>query len=199
MLYIFAKVFLKWIMALVLRPFVLHRENLRSKGKVIFVCNHVAMPDPIAIALVSNRVIHFMAKAELFESRVSRLFYDSLLVFPVSPASADLKSIKKAINLLNKGKAFGMFPEGHRSATQFDMDIMHRGAAYIATRADAPIIPIYLDPHSWDKGHRIRMAVGEAIVPSKVREQVTSMKYVNAVTDRIADAFNSLREELGSA
>ena len=74
MLYIFAKVFLKWIMALVLRPFVLHRENLRSKGKVIFVCNHVAMPDPIAIALVSNRVIHFMAKAELFESRVSRLF-----------------------------------------------------------------------------------------------------------------------------
>lgn len=195
MLYYFGRYVLRPWFWLAMRPKVIGWKNMNRKGKVIYVCNHVSMADPIAIAIVAPRVVHFMAKESLFRSKIARFFFSILLVFPVSHASADLRSIKRALKLLDKGKCFGIFPEGHRSALGGEMDRLQKGAAFIALRANAPIVPIYLSPDTFTK-FRIRMAVGEAIFPEDVRKTNTALKPVEAVTNAVTDALYALRGQV---
>lgn len=194
MLYYFAKIVIAPFAFLLFRPIIKGYRNMCRAGKVIFVCNHFSMGDPVLISIVSPRIIRFMAKASLFKSKLGNLLFKSLMVFPVHGRTADLKSIRRAIDTLNRGQAFGIFPEGHRSATG-ELDKLEKGAAFISLRADAPIVPIYLDPLSI-KRFRIRMAVGEAILPAEVARQNCTCKPAEAVTAAIHDAFITLRAQV---
>ena len=62
MIYLFICLF-KPLLYLIFRPKIYgNKKALKTKGKVIFICNHINMLDPIMLALVSPRIIHFMAK-----------------------------------------------------------------------------------------------------------------------------------------
>ncbi|MDO4543852.1 MAG: lysophospholipid acyltransferase family protein [Clostridia bacterium] len=194
MLYYFGKIFCAPFAWLIFRPKVSGYKNLNRKGKVVYVCNHFSLGDPVLLAIVCPRIIKFMAKASLFKSKIGALFFKSMLVFPVEGKTADLKSIKKAMATLEKGQAFGIFPEGHRSPTG-EMDVLEKGAAFIALRCDAPIVPVYIDPNSV-KRVRIRMAVGEAIIPKEAAANNRTAKAAEAITNEIADAMITLREQV---
>ena len=193
MLYVFACIILKPILWLYGRPKIHNRAALKSKGKVIYVSNHVKMSDPIWIAAIVWRCIHFMAKSTLFSSRFMRVIFKLLLCFPVNQRTADTKSIKHACSLLEKGKAFGVFPEGHRSSTERDMDVPDKGCAFIALRADAPIVPLYIVHHDRRFGQRLKVAVGDPIYPAEVKAQCPGKKSVDAVNAAIADAMMTLK------
>ena len=105
-----------------------------------------------------------------------------------------LGPVKRAIALLNEGYAFGIFPEGHRSPVYTEMDAFEKGAAFIALRANVPIIPVYMDPLSW-KRLKFRMVVGERIIPEQVKAECPGQKPVDALADRIVDTLNTLRVE----
>ncbi len=193
MLYVFACILLKPILWLYGRPKIHNRAALKSKGKVIYVSNHVKMSDPIWIAAIVWRCIHFMAKSTLFSSKFMQVIFKLLLCFPVNQRTADTKSIKHACSLLEKGKAFGVFPEGHRSSTERDMDVPDKGCAFIALRADAPIVPLYIVHHDRRFGQRLKVAVGDPIYPAEVKAQCPGKKPVDAVNTAIADAMMTLK------
>ena len=111
MLYLLGVLILKPILLVYGRPKVYNRAALKRKGKVIYVSNHVKMSDPLWIVTITTRFIHFMAKSTLFSSKLMRAIFRMLLCFPVNQRTADTKAIKQAVELLNKGKAFGIFPE----------------------------------------------------------------------------------------
>ena len=67
MLYFLAYILAVPILTLIYRPKVLNRKALRQKGRVIYVSNHLTMGDPIALAAIIPRVVHFMAKATGFQ------------------------------------------------------------------------------------------------------------------------------------
>ena len=194
MLYLIGVLILKPLMLLYGRPKVYNRAALKRKGKVIYVSNHVRMSDPLWIVCVTTRFIHFMAKSTLFSSKFMRGVFRMLLCFPVNQRTADTKAIKQACELLNKGKAFGIFPEGHRSSNERDMDAMDKGCAFIALRADAPIVPIYMVHHDRKPFSRMKAAVGDPIVPAEVKARCPGKKPVDAVNTAITDAMNTLRE-----
>lgn len=190
MLYIFGKIFVAPIAFLLMRPRIKGLRNLFFRGKAIIVSNHWSLGDPIFLAIVSPRIIHFMAKQELFVSKTARAFFKSLLTFPVNRKQADIASLKHAKKLLDKGKVFGIFPEGRRSLTG-ELDTMERGAAFIALKCDAPIIPIYSDPNTLKK-FRLHMVVGE---PMDVKQIVETHKGkpVDVVTQAISDRMHQLK------
>ena len=194
MLYIIGCIILKPILWIYGRPKIHNRAALKSKGKVIYVSNHVKMSDPIWIAAIVWRCIHFMAKSTLFSSKFMTAVFRLMLSFPVNQRTADTKSIKYACRLLGKGKAFGIFPEGHRSSTERDMDTLDKGCAFIALRADAPIIPLYIVHHDRKFGQRLKVAVGDPIYPAEVKAQCPGKKPVDAVIAAISDAMLSLRD-----
>ena len=194
MLYLIGVLILKPILLLYGRPKVHNRAALKSKGKVIYVSNHVKMSDPLWLVCITTRFIHFMAKSTLFSSKFMRAVFRLLLCFPVNQRTADTKSIKHACELLNKGKAFGIFPEGHRSSTERDMDTLDKGCAFIALRADAPIVPVYIVHHDRKFGQRIKAAAGDPIYPAEVKARGPGKKPVDAVNAAITDAMMTLRD-----
>lgn len=193
MLYILLVIFVKLPLCLIMMPRLYgRRENLRIKGGVIFVCNHLSQMDPVALCLISPRIIHFMAKKELFETKIGRLFFKSLFVFPVSRKSADVKSIKNAISMLSRGKAFGIFPEGKRSVTG-SLDEIEKGPAFIAVKSGAPVVPIYLSPNEHGGAIGFRAMVGDVIRVGDAAERRPDMKPVDAVTAEIQASLEELQ------
>jgi len=193
MFYVFLRIFVKPFLWLRYRPDVFGRERLMVKGSAIFVCNHLTMMDPLMLGLVSLRYIHFMAKRELFENPVLRIVFKGLLAFPVSRQQADLKSLKKAFELLKKGKVFGIFAEGKRSITG-EIDELEKGAAFLAMRSGVPVVPMYISPASYQTG-RLRVRVGEPILAADIPGELPKSERMDLLACRITNALRALRAE----
>ena len=196
MLYVLAVILFKFWLILLHRPAVYGRkENLRTKGGVIFIANHRNLLDPVMLAVAIPRCIHFMAKKELFDSRLGNWAFRNLLVFPVNRKTADMKSLKQALKLLEEGKAFGIFPEGRRAAGD-EMDDFEKGTAFIASRTEAPIVPIYISPTTYTGSRKLRLIVGEKIFVSEVKAGCGSRRLVDALTDRMQRDMEALKERM---
>lgn len=194
MLYVFFRIVLIPFFLLFFRPMIIGKENLYMRGKAIFVCNHVSMWDPVLIALVSPRLVHFMAKSELFKNPIGNLFFRAFLAFPVNRKQSDMASLKNAMRLLDHGKIFGIFPEGKRTITD-DMDDLEKGAAFLAIRSGSPIVPMYLKRRTYEE-MRLVMAVGEPILVGDLVATTPKNKLVDVVTDEISDAFRVLQAKV---
>jgi 1-acyl-sn-glycerol-3-phosphate acyltransferase len=134
------------LMALVLRVFgrwrVRGRANVPRAGALIVVANHLHNADPPLIAASVPRRIRFMAKSEFFGHRASRLPIGLFGSFPVRRGKADLGALRRAQRLLEQGEAVGLLPEGTRNKTGIEMHEAHLGAALLALRTGAPVLPV---------------------------------------------------------
>ena len=193
MLYIILKYLLSLFFWLIYRPKVKNFGRMFMRGRAIFISNHFSLGDPIRLAFVAPRPLHFMAKQELFNSPLKRFFLKGLLAFPVYRKQADMLSLKQAMIVLEKNHIFGIFPEGRRSLTG-ELDSFEKGAAFLALRCAAPILPIYADPN-WKARKRIRMVVGEVIDPNEIAKRYAG-RGVDAVTEAVRDAMQRLKNEL---
>lgn len=194
MLYWFAKILATPFFWLVYRPKIAGWNRLKSQGKAIYVCNHFSLADPVALAALCPRTLHFMAKESLFDNVFLKILLKSLFVFPAGEGGGSrLGPVKRALALLKEEKAFGIFPEGHRSASILELDELERGAAFIAQRSGAKIIPIYIDPMCWRRW-RIRGAVGEPLDPATFAN-AKGIKPVEAMTWALASTFDALKEQ----
>ena len=194
MLYLFAKLLLTPLAWLLMRPRVKGLRHLFFRGKAIIVSNHWSMPDPILLALVCPRVVHFMAKKELFDHPAARFALQKLLfAFPVNRKQADMASLKQAMSVLDRGRVFGIFPEGRRSVTG-ELDMLEKGAAFLALKTGAPIIPIYSDPRTYRK-FRINMVVGSPMDAKAIAAEHRG-KAADVVTQAIADKIRQLQLQM---
>lgn len=161
-------------MALVLRVFgrweVCGRSNVPRRGPLIVVANHLHNADPPLLAASLPRRVHFMAKAEFFRTRASRLPIGLFGGFPVRRDEADLAALRAAQALLKSGAAIGLLPEGTRNRTGVAMQAAHPGAALLALRSHAPVLPVAITGteqiHSLGillKRPRITVTIGEPI------------------------------------
>lgn len=194
MFYVFLKYFLTPFIYLFFRPVIVGRQHLLPKGKAIFVCNHISMWDPVFLAVLCPRYIHFMAKSELFKHWYGKLFFKALLAFPVNRNQADMQSMKNAMKVLNAGKAFGIFPEGKRTITN-DLDDLEKGAAFLAMRSGAPIIPLYIKRDSYQQ-HHFKLAVGRPILVGDLIASTPKSQLIDVVTNEISDAIRALQSIL---
>ena len=74
------------------------------------------------------------------------------------------------------------------------MDSFDKGCAFIALRADAPIVPIYIVHHDRRFGQRVKAAVGDPIYPGEVKARCPGKKPIDAVNAAITDAMMTLRD-----
>jgi len=118
-------------------------ENLPASGPVILCANHTSMLDPVAMILLCPRPISFMAKTELFENKLLGWLFRKMGAFAVKRGESDLASVRLALRVLEEGKIFGIFPQGHRNHEDEAKGIQ-TGTAMIALRSGAVTIPVHI-------------------------------------------------------
>ncbi|WP_265522323.1 lysophospholipid acyltransferase family protein [Oerskovia flava] len=148
MTYRVLKLILSLLAFALLRPRVTGLNNIPRRGPVILASNHLSFIDSLLIPIVSPRHVTFLAKAEYFtgtglRGRVSRWFFTTLGHIPVErdDPRAGQRSLEDALDVLQRGGAFGIYPEGTRSRD----GRLHKGrtgVAWLALAGHAPVVPV---------------------------------------------------------
>lgn len=114
-------------------------------GPVILAANHRSFMDSVFVALVVDRPVSFLSKAEYFDRRATAWMFRATGQIPVrrgSPAGAR-RALAAAREVLAAGGVVGVYPEGTRSRD----GLLHRGhlgPARLALSTGAPIVPVGL-------------------------------------------------------
>lgn len=163
---------LKALMSLLGKVKVTGGHNLDGPiGKVV-VCNHVGWADPLWLGYAAYpHVLHQMAKKELFGSPIVAWFVRSGGGFAVDRGRPTPATIRHSIALVERGELVLIFPAGTRSQEEADTK---RGAATIALRARAQIVPAFFDgpdrmhvSHLWRRP-TIRVTFGAPIATASI-------------------------------
>ncbi len=118
------------------------RQNVPKRGAVLVTSNHLSLMDPPVVGVSMRRTIIFMAKEELFRSRFSGYFIRRFGAFPVHRGRFDREAVRQAEQTLAQGRMLVMFPEGHRRGQEGYTPAGYVGAALIAMRTRAPVLPV---------------------------------------------------------
>ena len=170
--YAVARIIFRAIVGSWFRPVVLGRDHVPQEGPAILAPVHRSFADFAFSAFLTRRKLFFMAKEELWKSRAFGRLLASLGVFPVRRDGADREAMRRAQEVLDRGQLLVLFPEGtRRSGTA--VGELHEGAAFLAARTGAPIVPIGIGGSdvSMPKGRhvprplRIRVVAGAPLAP----------------------------------
>lgn len=178
------------ILRTVLKPFyrmmfkieVEGTDNIPQGGRLIIAPNHISNFDPQILGVFLPADMGFMAKDSLFKIPVFGSVLKALGAFPVKRGGADLSAIKIALKILKDEKALMIFPEGKRIATRGVLGEGKHGAAMLAVKAQAGILPVGIDA-TYKFRSRVRVRVGEVIDLSEYYGQKLSAEELQKITD----------------
>lgn len=120
---------------------VVGKENVPQQGPLLVVANHLSLVDPPLLGITLEREVTFMAKKELFRFPPLGYLMRGFGAFPVHRGQLDIAALRQAQQALTEGRVLVMFPEGMRSRSGH-LRPAFSGAALIALRSGAPILPV---------------------------------------------------------
>lgn len=138
--YNFFKIILGWFFLLYYRPKIKNKTVIPKEGPVIICGNHIHLFDQCFPIMSTNRMIHYMAKKEHFEGKFGWFFKLSGCI-SVDRSIHDSDAKDKALEVLKKGFALGIFPEGTRNKTDQILQPLKFGAVSMAKKTNAVIVP----------------------------------------------------------
>lgn len=119
------------------------KENIVADGGCILCSNHIAVRDPILIAAVFPRPVHFVAKKELFSIPILRTIIRALGAVKVDRANNDVGAMRTSVDLVKHGDALAIFPQGHRyPGVNPATTPIKNGAALIAYHSKGTVLPV---------------------------------------------------------
>ena len=168
------------LMRAVWRPRIVGLEHVPDRGGVILASNHLSFIDSIAIPSVVKRKVVFLTKSDYFTGTgpkgfVSRAFFEGLGMLPVDrdDSKAAIESLQTALEVLGRGEAFGIYPEGTRSRD----GRLYRGrtgVAHLALTAGVPVVPVGLTGTENVLAPRLQPDCGSSRSPSSSGSRSTS-------------------------
>ncbi|TVQ46606.1 MAG: 1-acyl-sn-glycerol-3-phosphate acyltransferase [Gloeocapsa sp. DLM2.Bin57] len=170
-------------------------ENVPKTGPLVVVSNHASYFDPPILSNCVGRPVAFMAKEELFSIPILKQSISLYGAYPVKRGASDRAAIKAALTMLNQGWAVGIFLEGTRTPDGCIYE-PKLGAALIAAKAKAPLLPISLQGTQGilPKGKRLPQSVPLTVRIGEVIPAPTSTNKADleAVTTKCATIINKM-------
>ncbi len=170
---------------------VVGAERLPITGPVVFAPNHDSLLDGIVLGAAISRELRFLAKAELWQSRLLGWMLDGLGAIGITRGCGDHLALARMRQALNAGQAVAIFPQG---AVRGDR-VWHRGAARMALVTGAPLVPVRLvgTARALSRDRigfpRLRVIFGE---PIKVMREQEEPIAATKLTERLRIAVESL-------
>jgi len=201
-LYLLARVFLTPFFLVYFRYARTGREHARLRGGLIVASNHRSFLDPFAIGgcLPWRRPMNYVAKIELFQRRWQGWILSRLGAFPIRRGEADEESMETARQIVERGGAVCIFPEGTR-IRRGSLSNPRRGVGRLALQTGAPVLPTaVLGTEHVRRGWRIRprkvkVRLGRAMTFPRAEEPSPAL--AETVTARIWPNVQLQWEDLG--
>jgi 1-acyl-sn-glycerol-3-phosphate acyltransferase len=186
-------------------------EKIQGDGPFIFVANHTSnMDTPIVIAALPRAI----RKRLVVAAAMDNFFMDSgrafrtVLVFnaiPIDRHKVNRRSAQIASELVEEKWNLLIYPEGGRTPDG-DLHEFKGGAAYLAERSKATVIPTYIHESGWLQGPKYAKAAKFVTAPDQHRHHVIVTfgdamhveegENIRRFNNRIVDAVELLGREV---
>jgi len=181
------------IVRLLTRTTVSGVEHVPAGGPLIVVFNHLGHLDAAVLIAGLPVDIEAIALADLLRVPVTGFIMRLYGVIPVHRDDIDHKLIKRALQELDAGRVLALAPEGRMSLTGA-LEQARGGAAYLALKSKAPILPIALTGSenrsvygAWKRLRRphITATIGEPLrvpdAPLSAQQRKTSLEQTSTL------------------
>ncbi len=173
-------------------------ENLRKHPVAVYASNHTSYMDTPVIFAGLPFQFRILARKELWPIAFIGWYLDRSGQIPIDTANpqASLSSLGVGVKALRSGMPLFVFPEGGRTTTG-ELKPFLSGAAYLAIRAQVPLVPIALrgvfdllpiHTHHFYPGE-LTLTVGEPIETKDM-----TLRQTDALTVQLRDAIESLMQ-----
>ena len=177
-------------------------EHVPTTGGAVMAINHTGYLDFTFAGLSAQpagRLVRFMAKKEVFDSKISGPLMRGMRHIPVDRGSG-AGSYQAAVTYLSEGEIVGVFPEATISQS-FDLKDFKTGAARMAMEAGVPLRPCVIwgsqrimttgRKRDLRRGQHVRIVLGEMFTPDPAANAV-------AVTEELKTRMNALLSQARS-
>jgi 1-acyl-sn-glycerol-3-phosphate acyltransferase len=174
-------------------------ENIPDEGAAILASNHLSFLDHFVKPAVVERPIYFISKAEHFDVPVQAWLFEQWGVIPLERGEGDEEALDRAVQVLEEGNLFCIYPEGTRSLDG-RLHKGHTGVARLALGVGVPVIPVGVQGtyEAMPKGTMmpsfpdVEVRYGEPLHFESLHGQQDDYDTCRKVTDEIMDAIQSL-------
>jgi len=182
---------------------VVGRKNVPVHGPFVVAPNHRSNLDTPVLAVITSRILRYMGKDTLWETKPLGWLLTALGGFPVHRGTADREALHAGLACIERGEPLVMFPEGTRQ-TGPELAEMFDGPAYVACRTGAPLLPVGMagTEAAMPKGAKfirpvkVRIVVGEPINPPPRGERGrVSRRAVRDLTAQLGVSVQQLFDE----
>lgn len=139
--YFVARTFVAGFTRLWTRTSIEGREHIPRTGAFVLAPVHRSIMDTPISSCLTRRRLRFMGKDSLWKHQPAAWILSALGGFPVSRGTADREALQRCIAVLEAGEPLVLFPEGERKSGP-TVQPLFDGAAYVALKAGAPIVPV---------------------------------------------------------
>ncbi|MBU0615365.1 MAG: 1-acyl-sn-glycerol-3-phosphate acyltransferase [Nanoarchaeota archaeon] len=172
-------------------------ENLpKDNFGFIVAANHGSYLDHFFLgSLITpklNRVMHFIAKKEHFDSFIQRTWHNYLQAIPIDREAGGEDALKHAVEALKNGEIIAIYPEGTRTRTG-EIQRGKTGVARLLLAAKVPVLPVgingsfeILPKGKWiPRLKRATVTIGKLMYFEKYYGKQNDKKVIREVTDDI--------------
>jgi 1-acyl-sn-glycerol-3-phosphate acyltransferase len=189
------------------RPHVVGANNIPLTGPVLIAPIHRSNVDFAFSLFISPRKVFFMAKEGIFHPAIFGALLTRLGAFPVDRASADRESLRLSEEVLKRGQALVLFPEGTRKEGTA-VEPLNDGAAFIASRTGAKIVPVGIAGSErampvgakFPRLAKIQIVVGTPIEPATSEGRVSRSQITEKTEElrrELEAVYSEARQRLG--
>jgi 1-acyl-sn-glycerol-3-phosphate acyltransferase len=182
------------------------RENIPAEGGFILAPGaHRSNIEIFVVCAITRRRLRYMGKDSLWKNPASDWFFSSLGGFPINRDAADREALNQTLDLVNEGEIVVMFPEGtRRSGPTIDPEHVKDGVAYVACRAQVPIVPVGIggservmpSKAKYIRPSKMVLVVGEPMQPGPLKESGrVSRTAVRELTDDLRHTLQDLFDD----
>lgn len=179
-----------------------------AHGGALIIANHRSPVDPMMVWTNHHfrndgrdvRVIGFLTAAEYCDIRGLKWIVRTMQSIPVQRNGADMGPTREAIRRLREGRIVGIFPEGGLNWNR-DLREPNPGVAFIALKAQVPVIPVYIHGviqnrnsmiAPFVKRNQVRVTYGEPIDLSAYHQHKISPEVLVEVTNLLMSRLAKL-------
>lgn len=179
-----------------LKPFRFYGKRKVQDGPCVYIGNHYTLLDPVYPAATTWEGLHFVAKRELFSVPILGWAMRRVKAIPANRDGNDARAMIDCLKCLKNGEKIVVFPEGTRNKTKEEIRPFHHGAAAMAIKAKAPIVPIvlYKKPRFFRMTHVI---IGEPMELSEYYEKKLTAEDLLAADETLKQRILDMKKEHG--